>query len=281
MNGKSARIVFTALAMSLALIAASAMAGTINLLDQNSAISINTTSGTAAGMTNWTVSSQNIASRQWFWYSIDSGTQAPIDTLTLTGSGTYFNIGGGTRGGYVTYSGSNGFNVEVDYLLTGGSNNGQSDLSESFRLTNSSSAGHTFHFYDYSDFNLSPSSDSVQFPNANTVNQTGGVLPLQSVFAPTPNRWEGATYPQTLNSLNGGSPYQLSNSPGVAGSTIGPANVTWAYEWDPAVSAGATFVINSGQHVDPGTPVPEPCTAALLGAMGLMLMGLHWRRARS
>ena len=74
--------------------------------------------------------------------------------LGLTSSGT-FAFGSGTRGGYAVFSGSNGLSVEVDYMLTGGSSIKQSDLSETIRLTNTGTSSQTYHFFQYSNFNLS------------------------------------------------------------------------------------------------------------------------------
>jgi hypothetical protein len=257
------------------MVAASASAGTLNLSDQNSAVAITLTS--SAGLTNWTVNGQNIATQQWFYYAIGGGSQASIDTLGLTSSGTFI-VGSGTRGGYAIYSGSNGLGIEVDYMLTGGSSNKQSDLSETIRLTNTSGTSQTYHFFQYSNFNLSGgSSDTVQFPNPNTVNQVGGGLPLQTVVAPTPNEHEGALFPSTLNHLTSGSAYTLNNTPAIGDGPLGPGNVTWAYQWDPVLTNGQSFIISNDQHIDPGTPVPEPSTVALFFTAGLALMGVRWR----
>jgi hypothetical protein len=262
-------------------LAAAASAGTLNLSDQNSSVAINTTS--PIGLSNWTINGQNIATQQWFYYAIGtSGSQSAIDTLGLSSSGT-FAIGGATRGGYLVYSGSNGLNVEVDYMLTGGSSNKQSDLSETIRLTNTSGTTQSYRFYQYSNFNLSGGSDSVQFPNANTVNQVGGILPLQTVVAPTPTRHEGALFNSTLTQLTSGSAYQLNNLPTIGDGPVGPGNTTWAYQWGDAINPitltnGQSYIISNDQHIDPGTPVPEPATPALFAAAGLGLMGVRLRK---
>ena len=265
---------------SLGLAAAAASAGTLNLADENSSVAINTTS--PAGLTNWTINGQNIATQQWFYYAIDGGAPASIDTLGLTSSGT-FAISGSTRGGYAVYSGSNGLSVEVDYMLTGGSSNKQSDLSETIRLNNTSGSSQTYHFYQYSNFNLSGGSDTVRFPNANTVNQVGGNLPLQTVVAPTPSDHEGAAFPTTLNHLTSGSPYTLNNTPAIGALPVNFGNATWAYQWGDAINPitlapGQSYIISDDQHIDPSTPVPEPSAAVLFVAAGLALMGLRWRR---
>lgn len=256
-------------------LASAASAGTLNLADQNSSVAINTTS--PAGLTNWTVDGQNIATQQWFYYAIGGGSQSSIDTLGLTSSGT-FAISGSTRGGYAVYSGSNGLSVEVDYMLTGGSSNKQSDLSETIRLTNTSGSSQTYHFFQYSNFNLSGGSDTVQFPNPNTVNEVGGGLPLQTVVAPTPNEHEGTLFNTTLTHLTSGSSYTLSNLPAIGDGPVGPGNTTWAYQWDPILSSGQSFIISDDQHIDPGTPVPEPATLVLFAAAGLGMMGVRLRR---
>ncbi len=270
------QVVLLAAGISSGLLAA-AHGGTISFVDQNSSATLATTN--SAGLTNWTVNGQSEAVQQNFWYSINGGAQATIDTLGLAGSGTFLDVGGGTRGGYVTYSGSNGLSVEVDYLLTGSAGEGPSDLSETIRLTNTGSASQSLHFFQYSNFNLSQGSgDSVQFPNANAVVETGGQATLQSVVTPTPYEWEGNVDPLILNHLAGGQPYTLNKTPAWGAAGVGPDNVTWAYEWDPVIPAGGSYIISGDLHLDTVSAVPEPGSFALLAAGAIALIGCCARR---
>lgn len=271
-----------AIGIALGVFAQSARAGTITLTDQNSSVVI--TPSSSSGLSAWTVNGTNIATRQWFYYSVGSGTQATLDTLSLTGSPT-FSTGSGTEGLVANYSGSNGLSARVIYLLTGGSNNGQSDLQETIALTNTGTASQTYHFYQYSHFNLSGNStDSITYTNANTVTQTGNSFTLQTSVTPMPNEWEGAPYPQTLNELSSGTSgtyYKLNDSPGVGG-TVGPGNVTWTDEWDPVIGAGSTVMISEDQLLNPFNtpPVPEPSTCALLFAAGGTVIVARLRQRR-
>jgi hypothetical protein len=279
MNRIFTSTLFLVFGASLGLLTASASAGTLNLADQNSTAAI--TPSSSAGLTSWTVNGTNEAVRQWFYYAIGGGAPSSLDTLGLTSSGTFV-FGSGTRGGFAIYTGSNGLSAEVDYILTGGGTSAtQSDLSETIRLTNTGTAAKTLHFYQYSNFNLSQGTgDSEQFTNANTVTQFGDSLQMQTVSTPTPNEWEGSlttSATNTLGKLTGGSPVTLSNTPALGG-TVGPGNVTWAYQWDPTIAAGGTYIISNDQQINPATPIPEPATPLLLTAAGLVLMGVRFRR---
>jgi hypothetical protein len=281
MNRKFTSSLFLVIGMSLGLLAASASAGTLNLADQNSTASI--TPSSSAGLTSWTVNGLNVAAKQWFYYAIGSTAPSSLDTLGLTSSGTFV-FGSGTRGGFAIYTGSNGLSAEVDYILTGGGTNAtQSDLSETIRLTNTGTADKSVHFYQYSNFNLSQgTSDMEQFTNANTVTQQfGNTLQMQTVTTPAANEWEGSlttSSTNTLGKLTGGSPVTLSNTPPLGG-IVGPGNVTWAYQWDPTIKAGSTYIISNDQQITPpNVTIPEPATPVLLAAAGLALMGVRLRR---
>jgi hypothetical protein len=277
---------FLAISASLALMVSSAAGGTLNLSDQNSSAAITPTS--TAGLSNWTINGTNYANQQWFWYSVDGGAPAPLSSLTITDSNTFSTGGGGTQGGYVTFTGT-GLSVKVIYMLTGGSTTTQSDLAETIRLTNTNSTAHTYHFYQYSSFNLSGgTTDIEQFTNGNTVSQSGGSLFMQTVTTPQPSAWEGGNMssPNTLAKLMGGLPVTLSNTPAISTSTTyGPfsTGLTWAYQWDPTIAAGATYIISNDQQITPGTLVPEPSAATLLLACGgfVLMTGRLWPRRRA
>jgi hypothetical protein len=261
--------------MSAGLMATGATAGTINLADGNSAVTINTTSGSLgqAGLSGWTVNGVSQLPQQWFWYRIGSGTQASIDTL---GNEVTSGTASSPRSAYLTYSGSNGLSVEIDYLLTGSPAGGQSDLSQTIRLTNNSSAAQTVHFYEYSDFVLQGVSgaQTLQFPNVNDVMQTYGGSSMSMVLTPTAGSYQGSADSTLLTSLTGSGPTTLLDSPSL-GSPL-PGNVNYAYEWDPTIQPGGSFIISNDQQVS----VPEPSTLVVLGAGAVGLLGCAWRRRR-
>lgn len=277
MKRNSIHIVVLVMGMSLGLMAATAVGELLTLQDKNSVVTIDT--GGQAGVYDWKVNGVNQLSQQWFWYRIgEEGGEASIDTLGNPQFGTYR----GTRGAFVSYSNQvNGLSVEVDYLLTGASISGKSDLGESVSITNNSTNPMHIHFFQYSDFDLNGDSggDSLLFPNVNTVIQTKGALSLtETVVTPSPDRHEGKVWDNTLQSLNDNFATTLSNTPAIGAPAIGPGDMTWAFEWDRIIQPGDTFLISKDKQLN---VVPEPSTLALLFGAGLGLVCYASRRRRS
>ena len=248
--------------------AAPAFASTISLSDGNSEVAIDPYS--QAGVSNWTVDNVDQLYQQWFWYRIgSSGPESSIDTLG-TPTITQYSADYAT----VTYAGSNGVTIKVGYTLSGGGpGSGTSDLAENIKITNTSQSAQTVHFFEYSNFVLlgsdTPNGDYVQFQNNSSVNQwkAGSSESLsETVISPVPNHREAASYPTTLNELNGISGYQLSDLNSNSPSTVlGPGDMTWAYEWDTTMLPGGTFLISKDKQLSGVTPapsVPEPSTWA-------------------
>jgi hypothetical protein len=244
----------------------------LTLSDQNTTIHITTNS--SAGMDSWTVDGQNVLDQQWFWYRVgNSGAQASLDTLPATY--TFTDAADLTA----TYTGAT-FLVTAKFSLLGGlPASGTSDLGIQFRVTNTSGSAETFHFFEYSNFTLGLSgSDIVQFQNSNSVFQTGSlgsvtetnnaVVTGGSGF-PAPMHYEANVVPNTLTSLTSSNNYFLN------GATSATGDVTWAFQWDLPINAGASSQFSK----DISVQVPEPGTVSLVvaGFAGLCL----WRRRKS
>jgi len=285
-------ILFLAASISLGFQSTAAVGNLITLTDGSSVVTINPNSTGVRGVNYWSVNGavgMNQLQQQWFWYRIgDSGPEASIDTLGNLNSGIYR----GTRGAYVSYSDPiKNLNVEVDYLLTGGSPfDGKSDLGESITIKNTSTFSQTIHFFQYSNFDLQgvSSGDMLQFSlnsqsnKVNSVTQTKGLSSLtETVVTPPADHYEGNLYPGTLNRLNDGGPDTLSDLP-VTPTTAGPGNMTWAFQWDMTLLPGGTFLISKDKrmYVDPVSFVPEPTSFALLGTATLGLLGFALRRRK-
>ena len=242
---------------------------TITLTDQNSTVLIDPTS--QAGSYAWIVDGTNNLYQQWFWYrnGNDPTGQYSIDTI---GAPTVQLLG--TNIAEINYS-NNILGVQVTYDLTGGSAGSQvSDLSETIRIMNNSSSALSLHFFQYSDFDLSgtPGGDSVSLTNMKAIQGGAGKLLSETVVVPDANELEANYYANTLNSLNSGSPYTLNNT-----ASAGPGDVTWAYEWDPTIGVGGSYIISKDKHL---SPVPEPSTLAIAGLAGLGLALYGFRRSR-
>jgi hypothetical protein len=237
------------------------------------------------GMFHWDIQGQNQLAKQWFWYSVGASAPASIDTISAPAITPGL---GSLAGRYVdiTY-GNAGFNISIEYLLTGGSVAGvnqvaSADLTESISINNTSGGPLTFHFYQFSDFNLggTPTTDSISlgtdpFGLYNSANQSDGFNSLsESVTTanPSASHGEAALAPLTLNKLNNGfNPVVLNDNP-----TAGPGNVTWAFEWDMVLDPGSSFLLSKDKQLHVQI-IPEP---AILGLLSLATFACWCVRSR-
>ncbi len=247
------------------------------LNDGNSSVAVNLS--TQAGMFQWNVDGHNYLGSspgQWFWYRVGNNPEASINTLTLV---SFVNSGNILS---TVYSG-NGFNLHLDYTLAGGtSGSGLSHVGETITINNTSGSLLDLHFYQYSHFNFSGGSDSVQLGrggvgnNFNEAYQTGSGVTLgesvDTVTTPGANHGETAVLPFTLNRLNDGTATTLNDN-----MNAGPGDVTWALEWDKVLAtSGVDSVLQISKAKD--LQVPEPSVAALL-LLGVAAGGLRRRNA--
>ena len=202
-------------------------------------------------MTSWTVDGVNQLYQQWFWYRIGSSSQQySIDSL-----GSPSIVQSSSAEATISYAGTNGLTIGVTYQLTGGApGSGDADMGESIDITNTSGSAQNVSFFQYSNFTLDNGQlggDTVQFQNANAVDQYNGSETLaETVITPKPNYREDAFVSQTLNELNTIPGYTLnqanSNSPSPP---VGPGDVSWSYEWDRTIAPGSSFLISKDKDL--------------------------------
>jgi hypothetical protein len=265
--------------LSLAGYAVQSQGQSYTLNNNNSLVNIDVGSG-PGGMSTWQVDGVNQLNLQWFYYRIGtSGPEYPIENLdstpTISSSGNTLSA---------TYD--NGIiSVKVNYILTGGSTgSGSSGVAETITLKNISGSALDFHFFQYSDFNLlgALGGQSVQYyTNANgqyykAVQSSGGWTVTEKITsAAVPiGHVEAGVFANTYTSLTDGSPTILGDI-----YSAGPDNVTFAYEWDLALTAsgsGATKIISKTLEL----VVPEPSGLALM-VSGILTMAVLRRGRRA
>jgi hypothetical protein len=258
--------------LALGLASAPEAKANFTLTHQNSTFTVNPDA--QAGAFDWVVDGVDQLFQQWFWFRIGpTGGESSINTISAPV------VSAAGRVGEITYTGG-GIIVDVLYTLTGGTNGSQrSDVAETIQITNTGTSAIDFHFFQYSDFDLNGSGagQSVRFPNANAVQQFGnGGIMSETVITPVASHHQGATFSTIRDSLNDANPTTLNDTPAIGDGTVGPGDMTWAFEWDVTIAAGNAFQISKDKNL---TPVPEPSTVAmaLAGAPLLLLVRLRRR----
>lgn len=267
MKTPTRRLTF-ALTALLALLAWSPDASAVVLTDLNSRVDIDQNS--QAGAYNWVVDGTDMLYQQWFWYRIGStGPEHSIDTISAP---VVNQLDPATvRIGYA----GGGVAIDLLYSLFGGAaGSTQSDLGEQIRIRNTGTNAISFHFFQYSDFDLCDiGGDTVNVESGSRVVQADGTCSLtETVVLPAANLWEANVYSSTLTSLNNATATTLNGN-----SVFGPGDATWAYQWDLNLGAGDSFLISKNKSIQ---PIPEPGTLTLIG-IGAGLAGLARRRRKA
>ena len=180
---------------------------------------------------------------------------------------------------FVKYDGGS-FEIELRFILDGGRpGSGSSDMAELISINNLSGDPLDISFFQYANFDLGgvPAGDTVVFTNPNTVRQSKGLLHLtETVLTPVSSHREADLFPTTLTKLSDGLPTTLSDTP-LIGTSLGPGDVTWAFQWDVTVSPNSTFQISKDKKLN-AIPIPEPAGACLLLTGLLFSAALRTRR---
>jgi hypothetical protein len=241
-------------------------AASYTLTDLGTTAHVDADSG--AGMDSWQIGGTEHLAKQWFYYRIGSGVQnQPINAI---GASTF--LGGGPNYLALNYANSQ-VSLTLTYILTGGGYGaGSADIQETIQVQNVSASPISFHFFQYSDFNLIDGlpNDTVEFLGVDSVKQTQGVFGIQEgIVTPPSSRLEagyaglGGTLDNLLNTPTG---YDLNNNSGPI-----TGDVTWSFQWDHTIQPGASLTILKDKTLI--VPViPEPTALSLIG-LGIIAMG--------
>jgi hypothetical protein len=257
--------------------------GSFTLTSGNSVVEIEEVGGAGVeGMVEWEVDGVNHLFLQWFWQRVGgAGGEDVLSALTgPTASQPASNI---LTLGYGP--GANGLAVDVTYTLTGGpSGSGSSVISELILLTNTTAAPMDLHFFQYTDFDLgnTPFDDVARLVPALLPNEIEQFDPdtnfAEVITTPAASHYEIAIFPTIINDLTDGAPTTLNDTPG-PGVPLGPADVSFAFQWDFTLAPQGVALISKTKHIQ--GVIPEPASLAIwgLGALSLTAFGLRRRRS--
>ena len=225
-------------------------------------------------MYQWTVNGQNQLNKQWFYYRVDGYGDTYQHPINALGGVSYTQ----DQPNHLNTTFANvSFGVTIDYLLVGGgAGSGQADILEGITLHNYSASQITFHFYQYSDFNLlnDPNGDTVDMDATYAFQQKGPTQIAEGIIAPDASFFEANITGQptsTLAKLAGTQSLSLGDY------THAYGDVTWAFQWDMPIDANSDQNITKDKLLDVYV-IPEPSALALLG-LGMSLFLLR-RRAQ-
>lgn len=221
----------------------------------------------ANGWVSWTVDGVSQLFQANNFYRIgNSSSEANLGTLTSA-------VDAGSRFLSIDYTLEGIFTANVTYTILGGATgSGFSDMSQQFSITNLTNSALDFHFFQYTDFDLSGtiSNDLGQHLNESNITQSDNRTQVTTTFA-TPSRWQISPFSNILTSLQDGSATDLDNTV-LSG---GPYDATWAIQNDWTIGAGSTVGYSSDSRM---TAVPEPATMLLFGTGIAGLAGIARRR---
>jgi predicted secreted protein len=275
-KAKAALVAAAALAGSI--FAQSAFASDVTLTDGNNTVTINPGGQTGLpGVNSWNVNGVNYLAQEWYDFSV--GNSAPTSLNALNTGGNPVSVTeSDSRGlpgvdntaklGYTDPAA--GFTATATYQLTGSFDDPpiKGDLTETLKITNTSSSTLTFHLYEYTNFQLDGTTpnNSLTITGGNNAKQTDPANGVYATVYSTPTSHSEAATASTLSSaLGGSSPVTLNDNP-----TITNADAALGYEWDLSIAPGQSVTIGTDKDIN---SIPEPSSCVALAGVAAVMLG--------
>jgi hypothetical protein len=260
----------TILWVDLGIISRPANSAVLALIDDNSIAAFDASfseNPSNNGMLFWTVDDVNQLFQNWFWYRVGSeGRENSINALNLIG------LDQPTDNQLFFAYASTDFEIALNFTLDGGTEgSGMSSLLEKITIKNTGSNSLDFHFFNYTDFDLTGSGeqDTTKI-GSGIITQSNNFTLAMEVIDPASSHYEVSPVFNILNALEDNSPTTLAS---FAEPLTG--DNAFAFQWDFTLEPQKSFSINNYKSITPAKPVPEPTmTLSLIGFSGLMLL---WR----
>lgn len=255
-----------------------ALASTYTLEDANSTAVWNDGSNGSTAQFTWTVDGVDQVFDQDFFFRIgDTDAEARVGTLDIDFAGvSNTNSDAGDDVLTFEFSSSAGLHIDISYKLRGGiGGSGVSDLAETITITNLTGASIDLSFFQYVDFDLGAtiSDDRARLLNNNTIRQwDAGHNVAETVVTPGADEHEIDFFSNTLTKLTDNDADDLDS----ANLSLGPGDVTWAFQWDRTLQNNASFQISKDKRFSI-VPLP-PAALAGLGLLGLLGVARMRRR---
>jgi hypothetical protein len=219
------------------------------------------------GILFWTVDDVNQLFQNWFWYRVGSeGRENSINTLNLIGLDQSQPADNQLS---VTYAGTD-FEIALNFTLDGGAQgSGMSSLFENITIKNTGSNQLDFHFFNYTDFDLTENGeqDTTKI-GSGIATQWDNFTFATEVIDPAASYYQVSPFANILDALEDDVPTTLANFSGPL-----TGDNAYAFQWYFALQPEQSFSINNYKSIAPAKPVPEPTmTLGLIAFSGLMLI---------
>jgi hypothetical protein len=265
-SGATAAIILT----SLGITARPAKSAVLALSDDNSIAAFDPSFSDIPsnnGILFWTVDDVNQLFQNWFWYRVGSeGRENSINTLNLIGLDQSQPADNQLS---VTYAGT-GFEIALNFTLDGGAQgSGMSSLFENITIKNTGSNQLDFHFFNYTDFDLTENGeqDTTKI-GSGIATQWDNFTFATEVIDPAASYYQVSSFANILDALEDDFPTTLANFSGLL-----TGDNAYAFQWDFAIEPEKSFSINNYKSIAPVESVPEPTmTLGLIAFSGLMLI---------